>query len=368
MIILVLILFLLASLAQLIYWAGIFARLPNFEQKMPVKKKEEGISVVICYKNEEENLRKNLDRILSQNYRFVDFLLINDHSEDNSSKTVLDFQNIYSTLRHVEMHKPTGLGKKQALRQGILRARYNNIVVSDADCWPASEKWLTIVEQFLHSPYEIVLGYGPYERRPGFLNTFIRFETVYTTIQYFSFAIIGMPYMGVGRNLAYRRELFYSQNGFSAHAHLPSGDDDLFVNGAAQAHNTALMLQADAFVYSSPETTWSGYYHQKRRHLSVGRHYQTKHQWLLGGLSLSHSLHYLLGILLLVSLPEFWPIVLITYSVRMGVVLWVWTGTTRLLREPGILLWVPILDFLYLLYYFLLAPALLTGSQLKKWK
>ena len=53
---------------------------------------------------------------------------------------------------------------------------------------------------------EVVLGYGAYKKYPGFLNKLIRFETFHTALQYFSYALAGKPYMGVGRNLSYRKE------------------------------------------------------------------------------------------------------------------------------------------------------------------
>ena len=82
---------------------------------------------------------------------------------------------------------------------------------------------------FLHQT-QIILGYGKYISEPGLLNKWIRTDTTYIAMQYLAMAIKGRPYMGVGRNMAYRKSLFFERKGFASHLNLASGDDDLFVN------------------------------------------------------------------------------------------------------------------------------------------
>ena len=103
---------------------------------------------------------------------------------------------------------------------------------------------------------EIVLGYGAYKKYPGILNKLIRFETFHTALQYFSYALAGKPYMGVGRNLSYRKEAFLRNKGFSAINHIPSGDDDLFINMIATKTNTAIVIDKEAHTLSEPHKTW----------------------------------------------------------------------------------------------------------------
>lgn len=323
--------------------------------------------MVICARNEAKNLRKHLPRFLNQNYRSFEILLVDDHSTDDTPKILLEFQKSFSTLRVIRLQHPTRLGKKEALEAGIQAAQFQHILVSDADCYPLTSSWISSVVSYL-SENELALGYSPYVRTESWLNRFQRFETVYTAIQYFSFAIFGMPYMGVGRNMAYHKELFLRSGGFQAHVHLPSGDDDLFVNAVARASNTAIVLDRAAFVQTTPTKTWSGYYIQKRRHTSAGSLYRPKHQLVLGLLSLSHFSHYAFSVACLFAQSGLWPLILLTYLVRISVVVWVWDGATRRLGDRDLLPWVPLLDVLFLSYYLILAPALLTGRSLEQWK
>jgi glycosyltransferase involved in cell wall biosynthesis len=325
------------------------------------------VSIIICAYNEAANLRENLRFFLTQDYPVFEVVVVNDGSTDDSLAILLEFQKEFPIL-HVLSVQGTLPGKKAALSLGIRRAKFEWLFLSDADCRPRSNKWLQVMMQKRLAVPTIILGYSPYRERSGWLNRFIRFEAFYTALQYFSFALAGHPYMGVGRNLAYHRTLFRQAEGFSQHAHLISGDDDLFVNQVATAANTTVCFSPEAWVYSAPKTSWRGYYIQKRRHHSVSRHYRWNHQMLLGALALSHVLHYVLLLILWMVAPAYWPVLLLIYSVRMSVVLLVSGGAGKRLGQGDLLPYLPLLDLLYLLYYFLFAPALLTDSRIRKWK
>jgi glycosyltransferase involved in cell wall biosynthesis len=304
---------------------------------------------------------------LEQDYPVFEVLVVNDHSFDETEKIILSFQKKYPILRLLS--KPDGVlpGKKAALSIGIQKSSFEILFLSDADCRPISRQWLRTMQRSLTPHQDMVLGYGPYEKTNGWLNIFIRFEAFYTAIQYFSFALAGHPYMGVGRNLVYRRHLFQRAGGFRSHAHLLSGDDDLFVNQMADATNTAINLFPDTRVFSGPKTSWRGYYIQKRRHLSVGSHYRWQHQLLLGALALSHFAFYALSGLLLVILPDGWLYLALNYLVRMGVVLHVSWGAGQHLGQRDLLPWLPLLDIFYLGYYIVFAPFSLTGTRIRTW-
>lgn len=361
MTLLIFFLFLGATLAQLCYWLFVFMRLafykpPNLPEHEPLP-----ISVIICAKNEAESLEKNLSHFLNQNYRSFEIVVVNDYSTDKTAEVVLNFQKKYANLRLINC-KENLPGKKAALTQGIEAAHYEQIVLSDADCQPASAEWLRLMQGSLQRRANIGLGYSPYRTNKGLLNFFIRFETIYTGIQYLSFALAGMPYMGVGRNLIYQKSIFYQQGGFQKHQHIASGDDDLFVNEAATKGNVQIVIHPGAFVYSEPKRTWRGYYRQKSRHLSTATRYRGWHQVILGGLSLSHALHYLLAISLLAS-GVFVISTLITVLVRMAVVLWTYYKIIPKLQDIPLMKWIPLLDALYVLYYLIFAPALLIGRK-----
>lgn len=357
--------FVIATIIQLGFWLGIFGKLVTYKFEEKSDNLQPPVSIIICARNEEKNLLKNLPRFLNQNYRSFEIIVVNDNSIDLTREVVLNFKLKNANL-HLIDNESSLPGKKAALTKGIEAARFDIIAVSDADCCPASLDWLATMQSAIRNDAKIVLGYSPYYVENGFLNLFIRYETVYTAVQYLSFALAGRPYMGVGRNLVYHKSLFYQERGFHKHTHIASGDDDLFINAVANKSNTRIILDKKAFVFSQPKVSWRGYYYQKSRHLTTATNYQVKHQIWLGALAASHAGHFVLALVLLLS-GKMLLTVLLIYLVRMVVVSWTCAKILKKLDDPALAKWVPLLDFVYVLFYFLFAPVVIIGKNIP-WK
>ena len=300
--------FVAAFFIQWGYYLLVYLRLPRHR---PGEKSvsEEGVSVIICARNEAANLERFLPAILEQDHPDFEVVVVNDGSSDHTEEVLASLSGSYPQLRHtsVPLNNRRTRGKKLALTLGLKSARFANVVLTDADCYPAGNQWLSRMSAHLGEETDFVLGYGAYERRRGMLNALIRYETVFTAMQFLGFAIKGKPYMGVGRNLAYRKALFFDNKGFSKHYHVPSGDDDLFVNEHATGSNTKVELSREAFTYSMPETTFSGWIKQKRRHISAGRYYRSGSRFRLALEWFSRILMYVSLAWLLAASPWKWP-------------------------------------------------------------
>src|SRR6185436_3860360 len=157
---------------------------------------------------------------------------------------------------------------------GIREAKHEILLLTDADCVPASEFWIQHMQDAYDENIDVVLGYGAYHKTKDFLNKLIRFETFHTALQYLSYALAGMPYMGVGRNLSYKKSLFFRHKGFSSINHIPSGDDDLFINKAATKKNTAVIIDPEAITRSIPKRTSKAWKKQKARHYTTAKFYK----------------------------------------------------------------------------------------------
>lgn len=302
------------------------------------------VSVIVCAKNEAENLKTHIPLWLEQDYPDFDLILINDASEDETLEVMESFAEKDGRIRIVDVKNIEAFwaNKKYALTLGIKRSKHIHLIFTDADCRPASNQWVRQMAGNFSEEKQLILGYGAYEKSRGMLNTMIRFETGMTALQYFSYAKAGIPYMGVGRNLGYTSTLYYENNGFMSHIKLASGDDDLFVNETATASNTALCVSEEAFTYSLPKKSWSGWIRQKKRHLTTAKHYKGKHKLLLGSYYITTLLFWVLLAFVFFFLKWEWALALILLRFTIQYIA-VGKGLKRL-KETDLIPYIPLLE------------------------
>ncbi|WP_340696463.1 glycosyltransferase [Flavobacterium nitratireducens] len=301
---------------------------------------------MVCAKNEEENVAKYVPLLAEQNYPDYEIVLIDDASSDNTLELFEAFEKQYSNIRLVKVENNEAFwgNKKYALTLGIKAAKKEYLLFTDADCYPTSKDWITAMSSQFTLHKTIVLGYGGYEKiANSFLNKLIRFETVMTAIQYFSWAKLGYPYMGVGRNLAYKKEEFFKVNGFINHIQVRSGDDDLFINEAANGGNTTVAFMPESFTYSAPKKSFKEWFTQKRRHVATAKHYKTIDQLQLGFFFSTQLLFIILASVLL-SFQFQWILVLSLVGLRY-LCAWICIGfAAGKLKEKDIKFWFPIFE------------------------
>jgi len=309
------------------------------------------ISVIISARNEIENLTQNLPAILNQQYADFEVIVVNDCSFDGSAQLLEEFEAQYPRLKVVTVTESRKFktGKKFALTMGIKAAKNDCMLFTDADCQPASENWVAyMAANFVNPETQIVLGYSPYYRKKGLLNSLIRFETIKTAINYLSAAMRGNAYMGVGRNLGYSKELF-SAKGFASHMHIMSGDDDLFVNQNATPTNTVIEVHPQSLIFSEPKTSFSAWFRQKRRHMGAGKLYRGKHKRMLATDALSGFLFYVLFFSCLAGKPAMY-IAISLFIVRWLTQILVYKKQFTTLQGKDFIWYIPIADTLYYLY------------------
>ena len=368
---------------QLFYYLFVFSRLSGYRQKPVVNTQASpgeaspgeaspGVTVLVCAWNELENLCELLPLLDAQEYPKFEVIVLDDRSQDGTGDFLKENASQWPHVRSVRIDAkyPHITPKKYALTVGMKHARYPVALMTDADCRPADPDWIASMVGQLGEEKEIVLGFSPYYKEAGLLNWFIRCETFYTAVQYLSLALSKRPYMGVGRNLMYRTALFFQHKGFYQHKHIVGGDDDLFLNQAATATNTAINLDPASFVYSFPKTNWKSWLTQKKRHLSVGKHYRRANKFRLGLLSASHVGVWVVGLLTL-AWGVLWQDV-IALEILGGVFALRWLVQTIVLqtinkRLDQTLSWLSFIpmDFALFIYYIGMSELVLSSRRKK---
>ena len=322
---------------QLIYYFGVFLRFVMYRKK-EFPPSAEPVSVVICARNEAENLDQYLPVILTQDYPDYEVIVVDDCSTDDSDMVLKKYGEQYPRLRTsmIKQDKKFSHGKKLAVTIGIKAAKFEKLLFIDADCRPESDQWLKLMTAPFSDKVSIVLGYGGFFPQPGILNKYIRYDTMMIALQYFSFALCRLPYMGVGRNLAYKRSLFYAGRGFARHFHLASGDDDLFVNEHATRTNTAIEFSHESHTRSTPKQSFDRWAFQKKRHYSTSKLYKSGHKVMLSFEPLFRFLFYtsFIGLLLY---PPLLQVALAFFGFRLLTQLFVIKKTMIRLNEKNLL-------------------------------
>jgi biofilm PGA synthesis N-glycosyltransferase PgaC len=298
------------------------------------------VSVIICARNEAENLKKFLPSVLEQDYPDYEVIVVNDCSEDNSYDILGKYLGMYPHLRISTVNKDPKFthNKKFAQFIGIKAAKNEILLFTDADCSPESDKWLRGMTSHFDSTTAFVLGYGGFQKTKGLLNRYIRYDSSTIAMQYLGMAIRGLPYMGVGRNMAYLRSLFFLNKGFGGHNHIISGDDDLFVNSNATGANTTVEFSTGTHTRSVPAGTVKEWLTQKKRHLTTAPYYKLRDKILLITEPLTRITFYS-SIIILLSFRYLWPYVLAIFGIRLISQIIILNAVQKKLNEPGMVIY-----------------------------
>lgn len=277
----------------MVYLWGLFSRL-SFHKKRVSNSDYEAVSVIVCARDAHEYLLDLIPAILSQDYPDFELVIVNDCSQDDTEEYLKDLARVNPKINVVNLTQSLNFfhGKKFPLSMGIKSAKHDLLLLTDADCFPTTNQWIKEMVGAYSKDTEIVVGYGPYIERKGLLNKLIRFDTLYIAMQYLSLALAKKPYMGVGRNLSYRKSTFLRNKGFTSHYNIPSGDDDLFISQVANKTNTRISVDAVNRVESEPKKTWATWIRQKKRHYSTGTKYKPYINFILGSLLCSRLVYY----------------------------------------------------------------------------
>ncbi len=360
-------LFCAVIITQVFYYLFFFRRLAFYHPPAKAINIEHPVSVIVCARDEAHNLVKTLPGLLVQDYKTTyEVVLVNDNSTDDTKYLIDEFRKSFKNINLIQLTQEAKMisGKKFPLSMGIKSAKYEIVLLTDADCVPASEFWIQQMQDGYDENIEIVLGYGAYHKKPGLLNKLIRFETFHTALQYLSYALAGKPYMGVGRNLSYKKEVFLRNKGFSSINQIPSGDDDLFINQVATSTNTAICIEHTAHTLSEPKEKWNDWMTQKYRHYTTSKYYKRGHKFWLGLYSFSLFLVYPL---LAISIIFFnWWIPLVVFGIRFSIQAVVLFKGMKKLNESDLWPWFLFMDIWMFFYYIFTVPAIWKAPR-KNW-
>jgi cellulose synthase/poly-beta-1,6-N-acetylglucosamine synthase-like glycosyltransferase len=345
----IIIAFLSALIIQILYYLVFYRKVLQHILETNIEPEEYiPVSIIIAARNEATRLENLMPVLLHQNYPEFEIIIIDDRSTDGTRLLISRLAKVDTRIRYIKIQEGDNhnQGKKYALTKGIENASYNCLLFTDADCIPVSDMWIArMVSQFKNNNI-IVLGYGGYFSENNFVNDLIRYDTDYIAMQYGSFALSGLPYMGVGRNILYSKQLWEKGHGFSSHFDIASGDDDLFVQTHLNDAKFEVQFHAEAATRSIPPQTFKEWEKQKIRHYSSSSLYSFKLKIILALEPLSRIALILLFLVGIISLsPIFKIIFVVAYFIRLIIVYIILGMFLKRLNERGILKYLILFDF-----------------------
>jgi len=310
---------------------------------------------------------------LQQEYPDFEVIVINDGSTDETQTLLNDLCVEYQNLRTTFV--PVGANnlstKKLGLTLGIKAAKNELLLFTDADCMPEDNTWIARMARNFTPETDFILGYGAYLNKKGLLNRLITYDTLFIALQYLGMAIARKPYMGVGRNMAYRKETFFAHKGFASTLNLISGDDDLLVNKASNSKNTKVEIAPDSITWSEPSITFGEWFFQKERHLSVSSYYKASSKFRLFLEPMTRGLFYLAlilsfvfgGLIIIISAA-------VLFLARLILQLIIINNSSRHFGERKYLFLLPVFDiFLPLVSLYILTFGRITSKEKSvRWK
>lgn len=314
---------------QMLYWAAYFFPLVSKRNEERAIK-QQGVSVIVCARNEEKNLMMNVPKIMEQDYPNFELIVVNDSSYDDTADILKALSINYPNMHviHIDEDKQNMQGKKFALTLGIKAAKNDIVLLTDADCYPRTNQWINEISSVYKNECRVVLGYSPFVKYKGWFNKLVRLDNTMVAMTYLGMAKAGNPYMGVGRNLSYFSDLFFKVGGFKSNYSILSGDDDLLINQIANKQNTAVIFSKDAQTVSEPKKSFKDWKIQKRRHFTTSPMYKSSDKRRLVMLPLSWFALNALCISIVILQPVMYPILSFIF------LRWIWMviGTYRFLK------------------------------------
>lgn len=282
-------------LTQAIYYLGLYNKIYTHTQKENNADVHPPLSVIIVAKDAANELKENLPFILEQDYPEFEVIVIYDSAADDCDDVLKLLEDKYPNLYHTFIPDSARYisHKKLGITMGIKASRHDWLVFTESNCRPQSKRWLRQMARNFTPSTEIVLGYSNYEKASGWFNKKITFDTLLNSMRYLGMAISGHPYMGTGRNMAYRKSLYYKQKGFSSHLNLQRGEDDLFINETANEYNTRVETSPESLVRISIPKYKRIWREEKISYMATSRLFKGTARYLMGFETCSRLLFYI---------------------------------------------------------------------------
>ncbi|MDD2538971.1 MAG: glycosyltransferase [Bacteroidales bacterium] len=172
-----------------------------------------GISVVLCVKNEYDNLSVLLPALLEQEYGTFEIVVVDKNSQDDTDVLLASLEHFHKnlTIRVLSANTKFGQDNLMALGIGVRAARHPLIVFFRPDCRPASKKWLSsLVKTKSGTGADVIMGYTSCDK----CNPVIRYDMLEQQLHAMGMSGLKQYYAAGGNNTLFSKEKFIGGHEF----------------------------------------------------------------------------------------------------------------------------------------------------------
>lgn len=220
-------------------------------------------TIIIPFRNEEKSLPALLTSISALNYPkdYFEIIFVDDDSDDHSVRFLnahlLQTENQLANIKVIKNIRSSNSPKKDAITLAISEAKNDWIVTTDADSILPTY-WLDSFDEFIQKEQpDMIVAPVTYANVNGFLQNFQLLDVL--SLQGATIGGFGIKkrFLCNGANLAYKKQLFKTLNGFQGNSEIASGDDVFLLEKASliKTSNVAYLKCKHTIVCSSALTS-----------------------------------------------------------------------------------------------------------------
>ncbi|RKY88379.1 hypothetical protein DRQ09_02950, partial [candidate division KSB1 bacterium] len=232
------------------------------------------VSVIVPARNEENNIDDCVKHLINQDYPDFEIIIVNDRSEDRTELFARKYSQKFDNIHLINIKDiPSEFSpKKFAIKSGIEASNGEIILTTDADCRPP-KTWISSITKHFDKKISLVIGFSPVllkKNSSSILSGILYIDSLSLAGVSAGSISLNFPLTCSGRNLAYRKNIFFEVHGFEGIEKAISGDDDLLLHKIAKIEkfNIRYATEKESRVPSFIDFNFSKFFSQRIRHAS----------------------------------------------------------------------------------------------------
>ncbi len=267
------------------------------------------MSLLITFRNEEANLKDNLPSLFENGNNAYEVVAVDNCSQDNSLDVLTSLKNEHPNLRISSLRQFTFHSDKMAHNIALKAACHDWVTVIPPSINVTGKEWLREISSRLDTDNQVSVGYSNIAPKSSFFNLLFRCELFFQQLKSFGFIVNRLPFVISQENVVFNKQQYFNVGGFRGKINEPFAKLELVINSFIRKAPVSLILTKETAVYRKEDITWKDYVELLKKEEIVRKHLPPGIRFLLILYEWIFLLFAPIAVVLLVRIPEIWPVV-----------------------------------------------------------